>query len=118
MSHIQLLYNTSESSADDISSTSSQADFGHANMLTCPPGHHLAKMNDPEEGYPHQMPDLPFADLWKLLDASRRLRMNGQEITPIMALAALMNDERFPLLTTDDFKEIQAELLSKIRCYG
>lgn len=88
---------------------------GHALMATAPPESHITTC--PHEPYPHQMPDIQMPDLMKLLDLSSRLPLDG-EITPIMAWAKILQDERFSELSKQDFEVIKAELLPKIRCYG
>lgn len=107
MDHMQMLCVRSQDSEADIS--------GHALMATCPPESHLVER--PEVQYPHKMPDMQAGDLMKLLDLSNRLPLDG-EITPVMAWAAILRDERFPMLAEKDFKLIKEDLLAKVRCYG
>jgi len=98
---------------------SNVVDFGHAHMMTCPPGYQLMASDDSDGVYRQSMPDMPFTDLWKLLEKSRAIRRkNDSEMTPVEALVDLMGDERFALLTADDFENIKLELLRKVRCFG
>ena len=71
MDHMQFLMVRAHDAEETIS--------GHALMATAPPDAHIA--NNPEEKYPHQMPDIQTPDLMKLLDLSNRLPLDG-EITP------------------------------------
>jgi len=104
---------------DPDSDDSKIVDFGHAHMMTCPPGHQLTATNDSDEVYRQSLPDMPFTDLWKLLEKSRAIRRkNDTEWTPVEALADMMGDERFALLTADDFENIKLELKQKVRCFG
>lgn len=107
MDHMQFLMVRAHDADETIS--------GHALMATAPPDAHIA--NCPEEKYPHQMPDVTMPDLLKLLDLSNRLPLAG-EITPIMAWAKIIQDERFRDFSKDDFGIIKDELLAKVRCYG
>lgn len=122
--HLQLLYNLSRQHSeavnlDEDESESRPPDFGHALMFSCPPGHHLRKMNDPMQPDLSKLPDLPPADLWTLLEKSAHLDGKSEnEMTPVEALAALVNDERFPLLTAADFQCVQDILQKKVRCFG
>ncbi|KAI9874831.1 MAG: hypothetical protein M1830_009236 [Pleopsidium flavum] len=88
---------------------------GHALMATCPPESHI--INHPDVPYPHKTWDVPDVDLMKLLDLSERLPLDG-EITPIMALKIIRNDERYFELNTRDFEILKDDLKAKIRCYG
>ncbi|MCJ1474262.1 hypothetical protein MMC13_002920 [Lambiella insularis] len=63
------------------------------------------------------MPDLPKADLFKLLNLSANLPLDG-ELTPVMALNMIRNHERCNELTDADFKALIADLETKTRCYG
>lgn len=107
MDHMQFLMVRAHDADEAIS--------GHALMATAPPDAHIA--NCPQEKYPHQMPDIKMPDLMKLLDLSNRLPLEG-EITPIMAWAKILQDEKFRELSKDDFEVIKEELLAKVRCYG
>jgi len=84
-------------------------------MASAPPESHIA--NHPHEKYPHQMPDIAMPDLLKLLDLSNRLPLDG-EITPIMAWAMILQDQRFHELTADEIAIMKGDLLAKVRCYG
>lgn len=107
MDHMQFLMVRAHDADETVS--------GHALMATCPPEHHIA--TKPEEKYPHQMPDVAMPDLMKLLDLSARLPLDG-EITPIMAWAMILQDQRFAELTAKDFEVMKGDLLAKVRCYG
>ncbi|KAI8940151.1 hypothetical protein NX059_003862 [Plenodomus lindquistii] len=107
MDHMQFLMVRAHDADETIS--------GHALMATAPPDAHIA--NCPEEKYPHQMPDVTMPDLLKLLDLSNRLPLDG-EITPIMAWAKILQDEKFGELSKEDIGFIKDELLAKVRCYG
>ncbi|KAF2084017.1 hypothetical protein K490DRAFT_76129 [Saccharata proteae CBS 121410] len=107
MDHMQFLLVRSQDSEADVS--------GHALMATCPPHSHI--VNNPEDKYPHQMPDLQSGDLMKLLDLSNRLPLDG-EITPVMAWAMVLRDERVGELGKGDFERVKGDLLAKVRCYG
>jgi len=107
MDHMQFLMVRAHDADETIS--------GHALMATAPPDTHIA--NCPEEKYPHQMPDITMPDLLKLLDLSNRLPLEG-EITPIMAWAKILQDEKFSMLSKEDIEFIKNDLLAKIRCYG
>jgi hypothetical protein len=63
------------------------------------------------------MPDVKMPDLMKLLDLSNRLPLDG-EITPIMAWAKILQDERFLELSKEDIEMVKVDLLAKVRCYG
>ncbi|KAF1840022.1 uncharacterized protein K460DRAFT_381517 [Cucurbitaria berberidis CBS 394.84] len=107
MDHMQYLMVRAHDADETIS--------GHALMATAPPDAHIA--NCPQEHYPHQMPDVKMPDLMKLLDLSNRLPLDG-EITPIMAWAKILKDEKFRELSKEDLGLIKGELLAKVRCYG
>ncbi|KAJ4372262.1 hypothetical protein N0V83_004036 [Neocucurbitaria cava] len=107
MDHMQFLMVRAHDADETIS--------GHALMATAPPDAHIA--NCPQEKYPHQMPDVKMPDLMKLLDLSNRLPLDG-EITPIMAWAKIIQDEKFRELSKEDIERIKEELLAKVRCYG
>lgn len=110
---------------------------GHALMASCPP-----------EPFPELTPEIPFGysnvrapsaakggsggggaetgqrtwelnkgDLATLLDLSQRLNLDG-EITPVMAWGMVLAHPRLGELKSEDFAQIAAELLSKVRCYG
>lgn len=107
MDHMQFLMVRAHDAEETIS--------GHALMATAPPDAHIA--NCPDEKYPHQMPDITMPDLLKLLDLSNRLPLEG-EITPIMAWAKILKDEKFNMLSKEDIGFIKNDLLTKVRCYG
>lgn len=107
MDHMQMLCVRSQKEEAEIS--------GHALMATCPPHNHL--IEHPEVQYPHQMPEMNPSDLMKLLDLSNRLPLDG-EVTPVMAWASIIKDPRVNDLNRSDFKAIEVDLLTKVRCYG
>ncbi|ORY05677.1 hypothetical protein BCR34DRAFT_43418 [Clohesyomyces aquaticus] len=107
MDHMQFLMIRANDNEMDV--------CGHALMATCPPESHV--LNSPDEQYPHQMPDIAMPDLLKLLDLSNRLPLDG-EITPIMAWAMILRDERFGELAKGDLEGVKNDLLAKVRCYG
>jgi len=116
------LKSASQSTEDDVASDPESpmaAEFGHANMLTCPPlDHLLALLADTDDPFPTDLPDLPKTDQWTLLNMCHSLPLTTTEFTPAMAWFALMSDERFPLLSEDDIAEIKRDLLLKKQCYG
>ncbi|KAF2707793.1 hypothetical protein K504DRAFT_458278 [Pleomassaria siparia CBS 279.74] len=107
MDHMQFLMVRAHDADETVS--------GHALMASAPPESHIA--NHPKEQYPHQMPDIAMPDLLKLLDLSNRLPLDG-EITPIMAWAMILRDQRFHELTAEEVLLIKTDLLAKVRCYG
>lgn len=107
MDHMQFLMVRANDSDADVS--------GHALMASCPPESHV--INNPEEKYPHQMPDIAMPDLLKLLDLSNRLPLDG-EITPIMAWSMILQHPRLLELSAKEFEAIKGDLLAKVRCYG
>lgn len=107
MDHMQFLMVRAHDAEETVS--------GHALMASCPPEQHI--VNNPDEKYPHQMPDIAMPDLMKLLDLSNRLPLDG-EITPIMAWAMILQDQRFHELTASDVGTLKGDLLAKVRCYG
>ncbi|KAF2204168.1 hypothetical protein GQ43DRAFT_438161, partial [Delitschia confertaspora ATCC 74209] len=89
---------------------------GHALMATCPPRSYIE--SHPDIPYPHDMPpDLTLPDMVKLLDLSHRLPLDG-EVTPVMAWAMILQDERVGEMGREDFEAVREELGGKIRCYG
>ena len=88
---------------------------GHAMMMSCPPFSHID--NNPDVPYPHKMPNVPKADLMKLLSLSQDLQLDG-EITPIMALNIIRSHPRYYELSGADLESIKEELKAKTRCYG
>lgn len=108
MEHMQFLLVRAEDNEADVS--------GHALMQTCPPHSHIAE--NPEEKYPHKMPDVSQPDLMKLLDLSHRLPTMEGEITPVMAWVAVRKEPRFQELSKEDIEALKGDLLAKVRCYG
>lgn len=117
-SQLSRFWDTSRNTEDDVVSDpeSPLAEFGHANMLTCPSSHYL--MADTDEPFSFNLENFPEVDLWTLLSRCHALPLTTTEFTPAMAWFALMGDERFPLLSEDDLEEIKRDLLLKQQCYG
>lgn len=88
---------------------------GHLLMISCPPRDHV--VNKPGIPYPHKAPDLPSADLMRLLESSDNLPLQG-EITPVQALRVIRSHPRFGELTPADLKMIEEVLKPQCRCYG
>lgn len=107
MDHMQYLMVRAHDADETVS--------GHVLMATAPPESHIA--SNPNEPYPHQMPDITMPDLMKLLDLSNRLPLDG-EITPIMAWAMILQDQRVGELSKEDIEVIKGDLAAKVRCYG
>jgi hypothetical protein len=89
---------------------------GHVLMASCPPPTQITA-TEPGQMYPSQTYDLPHANLNTLLNLSRQLVTEGQ-ITPIMALQSLKDDNMYQTLTRDDVIRMMDDLNAKIRCYG
>jgi len=68
--------------------------------------------------YPHKLPDLPKADLAKMLDLCTRLPGLNDELTPVMAWAFILSHPACPEMTKDDFDGIKKDLKPKVACYG
>lgn len=60
---------------------------------------------------------LSKADLATLLEASKRLNLDG-EITPVMAWREVLAHPRLGELVERDFAKLSDELIGKVRCYG
>lgn len=88
---------------------------GHSLMISCPPRDHV--IDNPGVSYPHKAPDLPSADLMRLLESSDNLPLRG-EITPVQVLRVIRTHARFDELTPEDFKTIEEILKPQCRCYG
>ena len=88
---------------------------GHAMMLTNPPPSHIAIT--PDTPY-HQPPNIPLNNLMQLLETAQRLPLSGGEITPVLALRLIREDERYGLLTKRNFEIITERLRNTSRCYG
>ncbi|KAL9102179.1 MAG: hypothetical protein Q9163_002653 [Psora crenata] len=88
---------------------------GHALMLTNPPPSHIA--TSPETPY-HQPPNIPLNNLMQLLETAQRLPLTGGEITPVLALRLIREDERYGLLTKRQFEMLTERLRHTSRCYG
>ncbi|KAL9127919.1 MAG: hypothetical protein Q9217_003305 [Psora testacea] len=88
---------------------------GHAMMLTNPPPSHIA--TSPGTPY-HQPPNIPLNNLMQLLETAQRLPLTGGEITPVLALRLIRQDERYGLLTKRQFEMVTEKLRNSSRCYG
>jgi len=88
-------------------------------MASCPP----PSAWDPSLSEAELAPKLPdmslkaMPDLLKLLDLSSRLPLDG-EITPVMAWAMILGDERVSGLGEREIGELKEGLVGKVRCYG
>ena len=116
MDHLPFVLTRARDSHIDIS--------GHALMASCPAPSTFDALSEEELKGQMQMPDninvtttASMPDLLKLLDLSSRLPLDG-EITPVMAWAMILGDERCGELTAEDVGVIKEGLLGKIRCYG
>lgn len=110
MDHLPFVMTRARDSHIDIS--------GHALMASCPTPSTFDALSEQELA--SKMPDISvqaMPDLLKLLDLSSRLPLDG-EITPVMAWAMILGDERCAELTAEDVRVIKEGLLGKIRCYG
>ena len=95
-------------------------------MASCPPPTHIsntpAQMGGLIPTYPHQLPQIPMANLNTLLHLSRQIiaegHVAGGQVTPIMALQALRSHRRYHSLTRDDVVNMIEAVKNKIRCYG
>ncbi|KAF2146464.1 uncharacterized protein K452DRAFT_323648 [Aplosporella prunicola CBS 121167] len=110
MDHMPYLLERS-ASAPDLPS-------GHALMAT----HHQQDTHTPPtapDSAPPANPSPP-ADLLKLLDLANRLPIMEGEITPVMAWASILRDERVRRggLGRGEFEWLRGELGGKVRCYG
>ena len=86
---------------------------GHALMITAPSMNDLVKY----PGNYNELPNMPAVDLNVLLANSTQFNRAG-EVTPVMAVQMISNDERYSLLTLRDFQNLQAKLKARSRCYG
>lgn len=87
---------------------------GHALMFTAPT---MKELQDHPGEYKAKPPDHTIADLNSLLAKSQEYNRND-EVTPIMAALMIARDPRFPTLTIEAFRKLQATLKSRSRCYG
>jgi hypothetical protein len=88
---------------------------GHALMFTAPPPSHIQE--SPGVRYPAELPKLQREDLLKLLDLSSQLQVNEPELPPVKAWIKLMQDDRFRMLSSEDFAALKSTLLRKVHCY-
>ena len=87
---------------------------GHALMLSASIMAHNHRNHGKME---MRIPDSATANL-NILLAKSPLNNRSGEVTPIMALHMITADKRFPLLSHQDFLELQKTLKTKSRCYG
>lgn len=88
---------------------------GHALMATAPPYSHVQAR--PGERYPNQLPQVQREDLLRLLNLSTQLQVTEAELPPVKAWIKVMQDERFRLLSTENFAKLKATLVRKVHCY-
>ena len=95
---------------------------GHALMLTSPPEdhhyHHRQDANQLSNEYYHQIPDIPKADLLRMLQTSSRYLEFGPEMNPVQALSFIQAHERFSEITLKDFEQLKDRLNKFMNCYG
>ena len=95
-------------------------------MACCPPPNHISNVPAQQNGlvptYPHQVPQIPAANLNTLLNLSRQIMaqglVEGGQVTPIMALQSLRTHNRYHLLTRQDVFGMIEAIKNKVRCYG
>jgi len=95
-------------------------------MATCPPPTHIDNVPAQQGGlvntYPHQAPQIPFANLNVLLNLSQKIKeqgdISGGQVTPIMALQSLRGHQNYSSLTRDDVRGMIESIRTKVRCYG
>lgn len=74
--------------------------------------------------YPHQVPQIPMANLNTLLNLSKRIQAEGLggfesgQVTPVMALQSLRTHDRYHTLTRSDVEGMIEAFKNKVRCYG
>ena len=86
-------------------------------MLSNPPPSHIA--NNSEVPWTQAPPDIPIRHLMVLMDTASKIQLPRKgEITPVLALKRIRNDERYGLLTRQQFDNLTRLLQSKSRCYG
>lgn len=121
--HGEFLLRRSLNSADEPD----EAQYsGHALMATCPPPNHIssvpARQGGLEPTYPHQVPQIPAANLNTLLNLSNRIKaeglVEGGQVTPIMALQSLRTHHRYYSLNRNDVVGMIETIKNKVRCYG
>lgn len=88
---------------------------GHALMATAPPYSHI--QDHPSERYPNQLPQVQREDLLRLLNLSSQLQVTEKELPPVRAWIKVMQDERFRLLSAENFARLKAALVTKVHCY-
>ena len=95
-------------------------------MASCPPPNHIAtvpaQMGGLQPTYPHQVPQIPTANLNVLLNLSNRIKaeglVEGGQVTPIMALQSLRTHHRYHSLNRNDVTSMIETIKNKVRCYG
>ena len=98
--------------------TSSTELSGHALMMTCPSRDEImASYDNPTAQFPLRMPDIPAAELNRMMMMSTNMDLGG-EVTPVMALKMIRADERYDLMSLTELNELKTQLKTKSRCYG
>jgi hypothetical protein len=97
-------------------------------MASCPPPTHISSVPAQQHGlvptYPHQVPQIPIANLNTLLNLSNRIKAEGLgglesgQVTPVMALQSLRMHDRYRSLTRSDVEAVIEAIKNKVRCYG
>jgi hypothetical protein len=97
-------------------------------MASCPPPTHISSVPAQQQGliptYPHQVPQIPIANLNTLLNLSNRIKAEGLgglesgQVTPVMALQSLRMHDRYHSLTRSDIEAMIEAVKNKVRCYG
>lgn len=88
---------------------------GHALMASAPPYSHIR--DHPGERYPVELPQVQREDLLRLLNLSSQLQVTDAELPPVKAWIKVMQDQRFKLLSTENFARLKATLARKVNCY-
>jgi len=109
MDHKQFLVHRSWKDENEIS--------GHALMATVPPVEHVME-HGMDVPYPHKMPELPKPDLVRMLNICAALPGLNDEVTPVMAWAAILAHPRCEDMNLHDFEAVKTDLKAKVRCYG
>ena len=98
--------------------TSSTELSGHALMMTCPSRDEImASYENPTTQFPLRMPDMPASELNRMMMMSANMDLGG-EVTPVMALKMIRNDERYDYMSLTELNELKTQLKAKSRCYG
>jgi len=109
MDHSQFLVNRSLNDENEIN--------GHALMATVPPISHVEHhgMDVPWE---QKMPSLQMPSLSRMLNLCAALPGITNEVTPVMAWAAILSHPKCEEMSKEDFGRIKDDLKPKVRCYG